>query len=217
MPKYEWSCGACRETFAGYRDAQGHVTQVHPGEHGVIEGVIDTDTDELVLEGFGPKILQIAQQRGLMPKGSKKAKGERGSGDNGKSRTADTGIKVRELYRDVWLDLPLLETLFQRCRETFSEGYEDTDEGFSVWLHDVVINALRPYVGMLWGTGAAEVAAQVQQTASRKQMSDWIRDPRKIMDSELEQLAGSITDAVIWTNLVLPHHDRIEERRGSAA
>lgn len=217
---YAWVCD-CGEQFpveqSGYNAAQNHQRSEHEGASGVILGVMDTDSGELVVSGFGPRVLKKAQDEGYITRKSTKkepgggSKGGGGSGDASDrgTRNSDVGIRTKQTYRQVWLDLPLLESLFQRSRVTFAEDYPDSDDGFSSWLHDVIIHSLRPYAMTLFGLAPAAVEQGAQQAAvSREELAQLLMDPSVILDSEMPRIIGVMYEAAAWGSLVGPHFQR---------
>lgn len=218
--RYAWVCGLCEEEFdaadQGYYRAQQHQSTEHAGEHGVIRGIIDTDTGEVVVPGFGPRVLQKAQKEGYVPG---KSQGGGGSSPGGGSKAADKpdrmpsgtkqagiGVRTKQMFREVPLDLPLLETLFQRCRAAFGDGWDDSDAGFSAWLHDTILEAYRPHVMMLFGGGdLGGSAAALPELPSRQELAELILDPSRVLEGDLPGVYAVLFEALVWAQIAGPH------------
>lgn len=222
-----WRCRCGAEFPAdqnlGYQRALDHTRDQHPGESRVIQGVVDTDTGEWLVHGFGPRALAQAKRLGILPEPlerdpSHRRKSEgRGGGETASAKAAGVGVRARQLVRSVWLDLPLLETLFQRSRSVFGDGWPDSDEGFSRWLHDTVIGCFRPHAGLLFGlsgrpaTPSAGAGTDAPPAALRRELAEVVADPEAVADSELLDLWARVQEAAVWSALVGPHQQRWEK------
>lgn len=215
MP-YAWRCSCGTEIPAeptGYRDMCAHLTEEHPGEHGMVRGLVDADSGEIVVAGFGPRKLQEAQKKGFLPhKGRNSGGGGGGRGSGGgsdsKMQPAGRGISTTQTTRKVALHLPTLETLFQFDRQTFSEGWDDSDEGFSLWLHDVVIHSHRPHALAVLGIEREEVEeVAAQRPPDREALARVVLDPSRLPDDEVAALESTVFEALAWWELLRPYRE----------
>jgi hypothetical protein len=235
--RYAWACGLCDATFPveqrGYYSAQQHQQNEHAGQHGVIRGIVDLDSGEVVLPGFGPRVLAKAQKEGLVPVSDREGSrgsaggggggGGRGSGERQPSnvRPAGVGIRTKQLFREVPLDLPFLEPLFQRCVQKFGLWSAD-DQGFSAWLHDSIGTLYAPETEYLWMDGEAAGSAdpvpaldRAGAAATCEAVAGYLRDSSLVADSEMWRIGPAVTELVralhtsmVWSSHWLPHLQR---------
>lgn len=218
MP-YVWRCTCGADVPVeptGYRDMCAHLSEVHPGEHGMVRGVVDTETGDVVVSGFGPRALKSAQEKGYVQKhGHDKRPGGGGGGrgsskgdGDGKPIPAGRGVSTVQTTRRIALHLPTLETLFQFDRHSFSEGWDDTDEGFSVWLHDVIIHSHRPHALAVLGIEREEVAeVAAQRPPDRDALARVVLDPSRLPDDEIAALESEVFEALAWSELLRPYRE----------
>lgn len=221
MPGCGWDTPADEQ---GYHRAQVHQSTEHEGEHGCIRGIVDADTGEVVISGFGPRVLQKAQKEGIVPVKGGGSRGGGGSAKGGKEKAetermpsgtkpAGIGVRTKQLYRDVAIHLPTLEPLFQRCRDVFAEGWDDSDAGFSAWLHDTILESYRPHVMTLFGGDPGTVPEDAPMP-TREDLAQLILDPARILDGDLPAIYAAMFEAVVWSQVAGPYQPWREQLVG---
>lgn len=149
MPNYRWVCGVCNADFeasgTGHKAAMDHAMESHPGVRGAIKGLVDLETDEIVVPGSGPAVLRKAQRLGYAAKKEESDPARTdptAPGAQPKPGKKTDPIRARAMYREVYIQ-PYTMMFFDIDRNALAEGapggpWSDSDDGFTRWLHDII-------------------------------------------------------------------------------